>query len=182
MATRWRRRLAERSLDRRNKFIPRRRTWFVRFRENLIPTRCEQGPRALISTFWRPHFQRSPLARGSCSGMLARSNATHYYAREPIVERQKSSISLTCMRSAIRSNWNSVETKTVYRKLAAPLRHRQAPGILGLQTAAAEVFIPAFAAPCAFPTSCAVHASGEANRELTFALDQAMRADHPSLR
>jgi hypothetical protein len=46
MATPWRRRLAERSLATHNKFIPRQKTWFVRFKEKLIPTRCERrhGP------------------------------------------------------------------------------------------------------------------------------------------
>jgi hypothetical protein len=52
-------------------------------------------------------------------------------------EKTLASISLTCVRSPIGSNWNSVETKTVYRKLAVPRQHRQAPRILGLQTTSA---------------------------------------------
>jgi hypothetical protein len=73
MATRWRRRLAERSLARRNKFIPRQRTWFLRFKENLIPTRCGQVVSGLFSTFWRPHLQRSPLTRALCGSALGAS-------------------------------------------------------------------------------------------------------------
>jgi hypothetical protein len=87
MATRWRRRLAERSLARRNRFIPRQRTWFVRFKENLIPTRCEQVVSGLISTFWRPHFQRLPLT-ASCGSV--KSIARAYQVRARVVEREKS--------------------------------------------------------------------------------------------
>ena len=135
-----------------------------RLRGNEQDDQCRQGPKraaglpagGVVGPPYRERVDRRATHIGGggadrrwreLRSALARSNTTHpYYAHQPIVERQKSSISLTCMGSAIGSNWNSVETKTVYRKLAAPLRHRQAPGLLGLQTTAPEVFIPAFAA------------------------------------
>ena len=87
MATRWRRRSAERSRARHNRPALRQRTRLIRIEENLTPTRCEQGVSGLISTFRRPQFQGSPLARGSCSGMSTRSNTARLYLRAPACRR-----------------------------------------------------------------------------------------------
>jgi hypothetical protein len=83
-ATRWRRRLAARSHAGRNRSALRQRTRSAGSKENLTPTRCEQGPRALISTFRRPSFKarrwqevRAAASRG------VRTPSTTMRARSP---------------------------------------------------------------------------------------------------